>query len=244
MTYVMSDLHGNKEGFFSMLEAIPIKAEDSLYILGDVIDRNDGGIEILREIMKRKNTMMLLGNHELMLLEALSPDGKDDIDDEALYRWLLNGGDPTYAAMVEMTVEEQSEIIEYIKSLPVSYEISVCSQRFGLVHASPPELFLSDGSSRFSDATRYAVWYRMQGDDFARLPEDRITIFGHTPTTLYQPCHTTLKIWRGQNAIGVDCGAGFTKYDEERTGYRGRAACLRLEDMQELYWDNGRLVME
>lgn len=45
--YVMSDIHGNFKKFLLMLERIDFKEEDSLYILGDVIDRGTKGLSIL-----------------------------------------------------------------------------------------------------------------------------------------------------------------------------------------------------
>lgn len=51
MIYVMSDIHGNKRRFESILEQIALRDEDTLYILGDVIDRHPDGIELLQRIM-------------------------------------------------------------------------------------------------------------------------------------------------------------------------------------------------
>lgn len=48
-----------------------LKDNDTLYIIGDVIDRGSSGIAILRDIMKRTNVELLLGNHEWMLLQSL-----------------------------------------------------------------------------------------------------------------------------------------------------------------------------
>ena len=36
--YVMSDVHGCKDRFCEMLQCIGFQAEDTLYVLGDVID--------------------------------------------------------------------------------------------------------------------------------------------------------------------------------------------------------------
>ena len=70
MIYVMSDIHGQKRRFDSVMEQINLQPEDTLYILGDVIDRNPDGIRILRQIMAMPNAKMVLGNHEYMMLNA------------------------------------------------------------------------------------------------------------------------------------------------------------------------------
>ena len=71
MIYVMSDIHGNLERFESIMRQINLKEEDTLYILGDVIDRYPYGIKLLRKIMKMPNVKMLLGNHEYMMMQAI-----------------------------------------------------------------------------------------------------------------------------------------------------------------------------
>lgn len=54
-----------------------IKPEDSLVLLGDVVDRGPDGVEILQDLIKRKantpesNITFILGNHEKMMFEAL-----------------------------------------------------------------------------------------------------------------------------------------------------------------------------
>ena len=55
MIYIMSDIHGNIKAFHSIMEQINLTEEDTLYILGDVIDLNPYGIELLQEIMKMPN---------------------------------------------------------------------------------------------------------------------------------------------------------------------------------------------
>lgn len=71
MNYVVSDIHGHSKRFESILKQINLKETDTLYILGDVIDRNPDGIRLLRRIMKMSNVKMVLGNHEHMMLTAL-----------------------------------------------------------------------------------------------------------------------------------------------------------------------------
>lgn len=79
----------------------------------------------------------------------------------------------------------------------------------------------------FEDATTYAVWTRLE--PYMKLKDGRTMIFGHTPTCNYQRGNP-MKIWFGDDMIGIDCGAA---YD-----YRGRLACLRLEDMEVFYSDH------
>ena len=52
MIYVMSDIHGQKRRFDSVMKQINLQPEDTLYVLGDVIDRNPDGIKILQDAVK------------------------------------------------------------------------------------------------------------------------------------------------------------------------------------------------
>ena len=105
MIYVMSDIHGNSKRFDSILAQINLQPEDTLYILGDVVDRYPDGIAILQRIMKMPNVQMLLGNHEYMLLNFLAGGNHDEVDwklcDWSGVRrlWFDNGGMPTYYAI-------------------------------------------------------------------------------------------------------------------------------------------------
>ena len=71
MIYVMSDIHGNTARFESVMKQIDLQPTDTLYVLGDVIDRFPDGIRILRRLMKMPNVKMILGNHELLMLNAI-----------------------------------------------------------------------------------------------------------------------------------------------------------------------------
>ena len=45
MTYVMSDIHGHYDKYREMLETIEFAADDTLYVLGDVLDRGSDGFK-------------------------------------------------------------------------------------------------------------------------------------------------------------------------------------------------------
>lgn len=101
MIYVMSDIHGNMRRFNSIMEQINLQPEDTLYILGDVIDRHPNGLRILRKLMVMPNAKMLLGNHEYMMLQTLGEGYDNDsfYDSDSAHRydlWYRNGGEVTH----------------------------------------------------------------------------------------------------------------------------------------------------
>ena len=81
MIYCISDLHGRYDRYEKVLEKI--QDTDELYVLGDCIDRGKDGLKILKDIKERNNVHLLMGNHELLLLDALFPlyEGKATLDE-------------------------------------------------------------------------------------------------------------------------------------------------------------------
>ena len=71
MIYAMSDLHGEYEKFLAMLEKIQFQDSDTLYLLGDLVDRGPEPVKLLQDIAKRPNVYPLMGNHEIMALLVL-----------------------------------------------------------------------------------------------------------------------------------------------------------------------------
>ena len=71
MTYVISDIHGYYDQFMELLDLIQLKDTDSLYVLGDVVDRGPHPIKTLLKLMEMPDVICLVGNHELMALDGL-----------------------------------------------------------------------------------------------------------------------------------------------------------------------------
>ncbi len=235
MKYVMSDIHGNLENFEAILKQIELKPADTLYILGDVIDRHPAGIQILRRIMEMSNVQMLLGNHEWMMLRALDePYPGDEVGKESLYDriqlWYANGGRVTHTSWLFGTPQkEKKRILDYLHALPVNIEV----EGYRLVHAAPIELYEKYGQNEHDSALEFALWER----DILADPPDigQTVIFGHTPVSYLTSAYGELSpvsIGGAHPWIGIDCGSGFPTHHPL---YRGRLACLRLEDQKVFY---------
>lgn len=236
MIYVMSDIHGQKRRFDSVMKQINLQPDDTLYILGDVIDRNPDGIKILRQIMAMSNAKMLLGNHELMMMNALYyPPPEDEEWPEYYYEckqslWYRNGGDITHNYLKHIKKTVRQEIFEYLEKLPVNMEITVNGRQFILTHAAPAELYETYGH-KYECERDFAVWMRF--DSFPVL-EDCTVIFGHTPTIRFQ-YDNPMAIWDAKSWIGIDCGCMLPEKGDPWSGALGRLSCLRLDDMQVFY---------
>ena len=222
MTYVMSDIHGNEKRFNDIMNQIKLNPDDTLYILGDVIDRGEGGIRILRRVMASENIKMILGNHEYMMLNALYR-AKPFEHEKTMRLWYHNGGNVTHYYLKHYRLTVRDEIFEYLNSLPINIEIEVSGEQYILVHAAIQENYSLHEAS-YDDSVEYAVWSRRS--EYDPVPEGKIMIFGHTPTSNYQ-ADIPMRIWCGDRRIGIDCGCAYGKH--------GALACIRLDDMKVFY---------
>ena len=122
-TYVTSDAHGHVRALDRALELASIGPEDTLYVLGDVIDRGPDGCQILLDMMGRPNVLPILGNHEFTaavclpyLLEEVTDRSLADLDDTrlaALQEWIVNGGGPTLRELQRLSRVERDDILDY-----------------------------------------------------------------------------------------------------------------------------------
>mgnify|MGYP000593454014 FL=1 len=117
MIYVMSDIHGHEERFDSIIKQIDLKTKDTLYVLGDVIDRGKNGVHILQKIMKMSKVKMLLGNYELMMLDAIERNTTSRVNgnpwkiDKEIRIWYENGGRATHEQFKDIDEFSQKEIL-------------------------------------------------------------------------------------------------------------------------------------
>ena len=128
MIYVMSDLHGRYDKYTEMLKKINFRETDTLYILGDVIDRGLRPMPILLDMMNRKNIVSLVGNHEIMALPVLEGlidfcgDEKDIMNylsgntRKAFMNWSCHGADTTLDNFLKLSFEDRSSVVEYLKT--------------------------------------------------------------------------------------------------------------------------------
>ena len=144
-TYVVSDIHGEYDMFLELLDKIGLKETDTLYVLGDILDRGPHPLRLLRKLMEMPNVVCLVGNHELMALECLeflckeiteeSIDRIDSATIENLLSWQGNGGTITMDEFHRLDKETQEDIIEFLGELLIYEELTVNGRDFLLVHA-------------------------------------------------------------------------------------------------------------
>ena len=233
-TYLMSDIHGEYRKLKSMLDVVDFCSKDTLYIIGDVVDRGEQPIEIIEWVMETPNAHLLRGNHESMFIDYLNaPDGVGK--EVALQMWSRNGGFTTFQGYEKRSVEQKKRIKEFVESLPY-YKIlnDVLLVHSGVEIVKTDEaLTLEEIMERQSENA--LLWSRSEFYGFKGIPGIKI-FFGHTPTvsiqqSLGESVTTPMEIWHDkvyQDKVGLDCGAVFSKHG-------GRLGCICLETMKEYY---------
>ena len=114
-----------------MLEKINLTDSDTLYILGDVIDRGEDGIKILLDMMCRPNVLPILGNHEHMAYPVLKNiysifSEQNSYIVDIWQTWMLNGGRVTLESYLDLPDDEKDALIEYLgEEFPAYEEITV-----------------------------------------------------------------------------------------------------------------------
>ena len=227
MHYVVSDIHGCYELFLKLLDKIGFSEDDTLYLLGDLMDRGPDGIRVMQDVMRRKNVKPILGNHEDMFRYAVTSYGKKLPLAERIkangnfHNWTANnGGDVTWNAWRALSEPEQQAIIEYVNSFSLYRELTVGENRFLLVHAGVGSCAPDKNPA---DCTLYElIWKRMDYDK--TYYPDKFLVTGHTPTVLIDPSCSG-RFFRRNNHIAIDCGAVFL----------GTLGCLCLETLKEIY---------
>ena len=238
MIYATSDIHGYPlEGFLRLLEKAGFSTSDQLYVIGDVIDRNgDGGVAMLRWMMRQGNVTLIRGNHEAMKLNcafALTTDvdlanlRKVTLEQEYnLLHWHRNGCLVTLENLLKMKEEEPEELeklLEYVRSAPLYMEIAVPMKRFVLVHGGLAGFDPEKGLDEYSADD--LVWTRPGPDE--RYWEDRLVILGHTPTQYYG---RKGRMFVTDTWVDIDTGAAGG----------GSPMLLRLDDMKSFYAEDGK----
>ena len=215
MVYCISDLHGCHDEFMALLEKVEFNpANDTVYVLGDAVDRGEKPLDCIRSIMKTKGVHLIMGNHEQMMLKYY--DGND-------YRglWFRNGGKAMKDQFDAIGAAEREKILAYLRSRPGYKTVKVNGRRYFLSHSG------LDVSKPFKyQLMEVLVWSRDEFFDLKAL-DGYICVFGHTPTH-YLNGSSECSVWFdgvNKDKVCIDCGCV----------YGGALAALRLDDGEAFY---------
>lgn len=227
--YCISDIHGRYEKYRAMLAKIDFRADDTLYVLGDVIDRGPDGLKILQDMMARDNVVPIMGDHELNataflpgLLEEVTEESvarMDEFGRNLFHEWILyHDGDPTLQVLSELSPEEREDILDYLQKFALYAEVEVDGRFFVLVHGGVDHFFPQKSLEDY-EPTDLVFGPSRPWEDIAYWP-DRIVVCGDASTSHLSDGN---KMLRDDTWINLDCG------------YDGPLGCLCLDTMEEFY---------
>lgn len=119
-SYCIGDLHGRYDLFLSILDKLHFdESKDILYVLGDVIDRNYGGIKILAHMMTNQSAYkFVVGNHEDKFLSEYEDIYYPIVQNDSLREELI----PIYENLTKAYLDISNKVLEIVKQFNSSQE--------------------------------------------------------------------------------------------------------------------------
>lgn len=87
--YVIGDIHGNYKALTQVLrKSLFSYEEDMLIVIGDVVDGYSCSYQVVEELLKIKNLIFIIGNHDVWFMNHMASGWAEEI-------WLSQGGEET-----------------------------------------------------------------------------------------------------------------------------------------------------
>jgi serine/threonine protein phosphatase 1 len=208
--FAIGDIHGCINTFQKLLDEIRLRKSDTIYCIGDYIDRgpdSKGVIDLILDLRKRGYRIRTLrGNHEQLMIESVM--GKEDFD-----HWYSNGGESTLKSFGVASFKEMKP--EY-KTFFKHTRYYFASGTYIFVHAG-----LNFGPEDLFEDRDAMLWIRNFTIDKRKLG-DRIIIHGHTPRPLEEIVNP-----ERDDVFNLDAGCVY----KNRPGH-GYLVALNLKDRE------------
>jgi serine/threonine protein phosphatase 1 len=205
----IGDIHGCINTFHKLImEEIRIRKSDTIYCIGDYIDRgpdSKGVVDLILDLRKHGYQIRTLrGNHEQLMLDAQN-------DREALLTWYINGGDKTL----------KSFGVDAYQGLKPKYKDFFKRTRY--YYLNGPYIFVHAGlnfrpEDPFEDKDAM-MWIRHFSIDHQKLGA-RTIIHGHTPQSIEEILNPAR-----ENVFNIDGGCVYRDRPD-----RGYLVAINLTD--------------
>lgn len=124
---VCGDIHGYYDDLMLELERLKFSDSDTLFLLGDMVNRGSQNIEMI-ELLRKSNVHAIAGNHELSILDY----GNGSLEEKIL---VGRGGQ----WFVDLPDDEKTKVIAVLTELPLAMKVTTTKgSTRGLVHAACP----------------------------------------------------------------------------------------------------------
>lgn len=198
--YVISDIHGSHKCLMECLYKCKFDYNnDTLIVNGDVCDGHEKSYEVIEELLKIKNLIFVIGNHDVKLLTYLT-------ENKIPNNWLNIGGDKTIASYLEKDASKHIQFLKNAKSYHIEDDIL-------FVHAGIHHKKLITKNSRRTMHSNRSFWrkakqYEKQHlkfklREFSKAPLIKEIVIGHSPVNIKNGVNFPL---RYANVWNIDCG--------------------------------------
>ena len=211
MIYCISDIHGEFGLFLKLLDKIALSKSDQLIVCGDIIDKGDGSVMLLKFISEMPNARAIIGNHEYTFLKLYWGLMRSSPEDFGFVLEKLREYFPDDGYMLDW------DIVDWLETRPYYIE----EEDFICVHAGVP----LDENNRvlpLERATREQLVYdRNFKSPNLEIKDSKCVLFGHTPTSYL--------LNGGSRIIGY-------RRDGAKSDVKGR---LNIKDYYKVHLDTG-----
>ncbi len=166
-TLAIGDIHGCDTALDALLPLVSIISDDTVVVLGDVVDRGPGSRQVVERLLALAHEcrlVMILGNHEQMMVESLGGGGP-------VQAWLRYGGRETLASYGENPRNVPAAHLDFLRSGRPYWETN--GELF--IHAN-----LEPGVALDKQSEEWLRWTHLSGHE-APLSSGKRVVCGHTP---------------------------------------------------------------
>ncbi|MFO7934526.1 MAG: metallophosphoesterase family protein [Bacteroidales bacterium] len=198
--WFIGDIHGEVSLLNKLLEQVVRFDPEEIIFVGDYIDRGPYSKQVIDRIMELDvPAHCLLGNHEMLLLDALESTG---FGHSPVELWYYNGGETTlqsfgFNSFFSFQSDMEPEYLRFFRNLRMNHVVHMTDQqRVMAVHAGvSPAIPLEDqmNMKNYRDLNKYMQEHHIDpGDSFLWVREDffnsppglwdgYLLVHGHTP---------------------------------------------------------------
>jgi len=213
--FVVGDIHGNYQALMQCLQRSNFDYnKDKLIVLGDVVDGFTQTYEVVEELLKVKNLILILGNHDAWFISFMRRGANPNI-------WIHQGGANTilsYNKRIKPKQLERGPVVDDCKEDLSDTIIPVTHQEFFnnavLYHEEDDMLFVHGGfddNKHISEQSGIFLYWDRKLIETARnrpIRQYKEIFVGHTSTQYYGGEDYTYPR-RFNNLWMMDTGAGW-----------------------------------
>ena len=232
----VSDIHGNLPFFRALLDKIALTPEDILVLVGDLLEKGQESLTLLRYVMDlcRTHTVYpLCGNCDGLVYRFFRGD---ELDGRFFSFYLPQHPESTLRQLAREGGFDQTEDLPRLRAdLRAAYpEEHLFLSRMPTILETEHLVFVHGGVHSLGHMDRLDRWGCMKNDDFLGQGHsfDKWVIVGHWPVTLYHPDIQSAApiLLPGRRIASIDGGC-VLKLDGQLN-----ALILPQEDSQDFTW--------